>query len=82
MLPSSHSTPQPRQAATTPLTPAGEAGTSSTSHKVNYERSLARRQLELCKAINRAAELEARNRVDEIQQEIDFETRFGEVLGE
>lgn len=81
MLPSSHSTPQPRQAATTPLTPASEAGTSSTSHKVNHERSLAR-QLELCKAINRAAELEVRNRVNEIQQEIDFETRFGEVLGE
>jgi hypothetical protein len=43
---------------------------------------LARRQLELCKAINRAAEFEMRNRVNEIQQEIDFETRFGEVLGE
>jgi len=32
--------------------------------------------------MNRAAELEARNRINEIKQEIKFETRFGDVFEE
>ena len=43
---------------------------------------MAKRQLELSKAMNRASELEARNRINEIKQEIEFETKFGDVLGE
>jgi hypothetical protein len=43
---------------------------------------LAKKQLEWAKVKNRAAELEARNRADEMQQKIEFEARFGGVLGD
>jgi hypothetical protein len=32
--------------------------------------------------MNRASELEARNEINEIRQEIKFETKFGDILGE
>ena len=76
MLPYSQ-TPRPTPVRDSPLTPARDAGTSGTLHEIHRERALARRQLELSKAMNRAAELEARNRINEIKQEIEFETRFG-----
>jgi hypothetical protein len=75
-------TPQPMPAGNSPLTPASEAGTSGSLHETRRKRALAKRQLELSKAMNRASELEARNRINEIKQEIEFETKFGDVLGE
>jgi hypothetical protein len=76
------STPQLTPVGNSQLTPASEAGTSSSLHEAHRERALAKRQLELSRARNRAAELEAHNRINEIQQEIEFEARFGDVLGE
>lgn len=81
-LPYPQNTPQPTPVDSTPLTPASEASTSNALHDSHRERALAKRQLELSKAKNRAAELEAHNRINEIQQEIEFETRFGDVPGE
>jgi hypothetical protein len=75
-------TPQPMLAGDSPLTPVSEAGTSGSLHETHRERALAKRQLELSKAMNRASELEARNRINEIKQEIESETKFGDVLGE
>jgi hypothetical protein len=74
--------PQFTPVENSPLTPASEAGTPSSLHEAHRERALAKRQLELSRAINRAAELEARNKINEIKQEIEFETKFGDVLGE
>jgi hypothetical protein len=83
-------TPQATPSETTRLTPASEAGATGTlqeaPHEVHREvpreRALAKRQLELSKAMNRAAELEAHNRINEIKQEIEFETKVGDVLGD
>jgi hypothetical protein len=81
---------QPTPVETLRLTPASEAGMTGTlpealqevPREVPRERALAKRQLELSKAKNRAAELKAHHRITTIQEEIDFETRFGDVLGE
>jgi hypothetical protein len=75
-------TPQPAPVETTRLTSASEAGTSGTPREVHRERALAKKQLEWTKIKNRAAELEAHNRADEMKQEIEFEARFGDVLGD
>jgi hypothetical protein len=82
ITPITQSTPQLTPVGNSPLTPAGESGTSSSLHEAHRERALAKRQLELSRAMNRAAELEARNKINEIKQEIEFETKFGDVLGE
>jgi len=78
----SHNTPQPMPAGNSLLPAASEASVPGTPHAVLREKALAKRQLELSKARNRAMELQARNVADEIQQEIEFETRFGHILEE
>jgi len=70
MLPVPHNTPQPTPVETTPLTPANEAGTLGALREIHLERAPAERQLELSKATNRAAELEARNRINDLKQQI------------
>jgi len=77
----SHGTPQPTLSEDRSRTPASEAGTSGLQQDVHRKRALAEKKLELSRARNRAAELEARNKADEIQQEIDIETEFGDVIG-
>lgn len=82
MQPTSRSTPQPMPPGNSLRRPSSEASTSGALHEVHRKRALAVRKLELSRARNRAVELEARNRADEIQQEIDIETEFGDGLGE
>lgn len=80
--PNLQSTPQTTPAEHYQPRPASEAGTSGTPREAHRERALAKKQLEWAKVKNRAAELEARNKADEMQQKIEFEARFGGVLGD
>jgi hypothetical protein len=78
----SQGTPQPTLVGNSPRRLASKASTSGKLHDALRKRVLAEKRLELSRARNRAAELEARNRADEIQQEIDIETKFGNVTSE